>query len=236
MPAPLPTPINGFPEFDELSPNMPPISFHALYQVLDSRVNARFASTTERDTAITAPVNGMECWTDDAGKWIRRGGVWQAVSTGVVAYGIATGAAGSITTTSSTSVRINYTGLGPSGYLMAGNAYRFLSNLRVASTVAGDSIQLQGRITPSGNAPANTDGVVAANSTVVDSAGASNLYPIDLGGTFQVGTSGIYVFSLWGSRGFASGTVSFWGDPRASAVLTIEVHHLGVALPSIPVF
>lgn len=80
---PLPTPINGFPEFDENTPNMPPISFHALYQVLDSRVNARFASTTERDTAITAPVNGMECWTADAGKWLRLNGAWLLVQPNV---------------------------------------------------------------------------------------------------------------------------------------------------------
>lgn len=73
------SPILGLPIPDDDSPNDPPIHFQAFSDVIDDQGNPRFTSVADRDTAITAPVNGMECWTDDAGKWLRRAGAWVLV-------------------------------------------------------------------------------------------------------------------------------------------------------------
>lgn len=68
------TPINGLPSPDDNSPNDPPIHFGALTAVLDSRLNARFATEAARDQAITDPVNGMVAWIDNLGAWTERAG------------------------------------------------------------------------------------------------------------------------------------------------------------------
>lgn len=78
------TPINGLPSPTDSSPNDPPIHFDALNAVLDSRLIARFATTTARDSAITTPVNGMTVWCDSpgayydrvAGQWLQRQVAW----------------------------------------------------------------------------------------------------------------------------------------------------------------
>ena len=71
------TPINGLPSPDSTSPNNPPAHFDALNAQLDSRLVARFATTTARDAAITSPINGMVVWCDSPGAYYERsGGAW----------------------------------------------------------------------------------------------------------------------------------------------------------------
>lgn len=74
------SPINGLPIPDDDSPNDPPIHFQAFSDVLDSRIVPRFTSVAARDSAITAPVNGMMCWTADvSGVWLYRSSAWALV-------------------------------------------------------------------------------------------------------------------------------------------------------------
>lgn len=72
------TPINALPTPDDNSPNDPPIHFAALNNQLDTRLVPRFATTTARNNAITAPVDGMLCAV--AGyPMVYRAGAWHGI-------------------------------------------------------------------------------------------------------------------------------------------------------------
>jgi hypothetical protein len=72
------TAINGIPSPDSSSPNNPPIHFDAANAVVDTRLNSRHPTTTDRDSRITTPVNGMRTWVDSPAGWYDRvGGAWR---------------------------------------------------------------------------------------------------------------------------------------------------------------
>lgn len=68
------TPINALPAPDDGSPNDPPLHFIALNNLLDTRLLPRFATSTARDAAITAPVDGMFCTMTDTDRLLRHDG------------------------------------------------------------------------------------------------------------------------------------------------------------------
>jgi hypothetical protein len=68
------SPINGLPIPSGNSDGWPPEHFQALATALDDKLNARFASTAERDAAIPNPTKNMECWVDGVGKQINANG------------------------------------------------------------------------------------------------------------------------------------------------------------------
>lgn len=65
-------------EYPELgNENNPPKYIESVVKDLVQRSNMRFATTAARDAAITAPVNGMECYTAATKtKWIFENGAW----------------------------------------------------------------------------------------------------------------------------------------------------------------
>lgn len=77
------TPINSLPSPTSSSPNNPPIHFTALNNQLDSRLVPRFSTVTARNSAITAPVEGMVC-TVAGYSMIYRAGSWHGI--GSVVY------------------------------------------------------------------------------------------------------------------------------------------------------
>lgn len=124
------TAINALPSPTDASPNDPPIHFDALNAVLDTRLVARFATTTARDAAITAPVNGMTVWCDSpgtyydrvGGAWLQRQMTWTAFAPTWAATG-GTPAIGNGTLTGR--------------YFRTGNSCMFRIELRTGSTTNG---------------------------------------------------------------------------------------------------
>jgi hypothetical protein len=69
------TPINGLPSPDDSSPNDPPIHFGALNAVLDSLLVPRYTTGTNRDSAITAPIQGQFAVVNGQPQ-LRRATIW----------------------------------------------------------------------------------------------------------------------------------------------------------------
>lgn len=67
-------PISGAPYPSATDSPNGPLQFQNLALNLDSKVIARFATTSARDAAIPSPIEGMIVWVDSPAGWYQRGG------------------------------------------------------------------------------------------------------------------------------------------------------------------
>lgn len=191
------TPINALPAPDDSSPNDPPLHFIALNNQLDTRLVPRFATSTARDAAITAPVDGMVCTMTDTDRMLRYDGTKWCKTAGPREVLVANG------------------NLGNSGAVLVG-ANATVSNGNLTVPIAAKTARVDfvaGIATVSGGQAALTltVGGVTVSTQTVNVASTNIAVPVHLGADFDIASGTVaWVLNLAANSG-SSANLSYSG-------------------------